>query len=55
LDGGKQKVALDRDVERVDEAQFSNGSPSFYYFAIVLFFLVVFGLIGYLRWAQKGS
>lgn len=55
LDGGKQKVALDRDVERVDEAQFANGSPSFYYYAIVLFFLVIFGLIGYLRWAQKGS
>ena len=55
LDGGKQKVALDRDVERVDEAQFSNGSPSLYYYAIVLFFLVIFGLIGYLRWAQKGS
>jgi len=55
LDGGRQKVVVDRDVERVTETRFTNTSPSFYYYLFVLSSLVIVGLIGYLRWAQKAS
>lgn len=52
LDHGKQKVVVDRDVERITETRFTNKSPSLYYYGIILLFLVILGLIGYLRWAQ---
>jgi hypothetical protein len=55
LDRGTQKVVVDRDVERVAGTRFTNTSPSFYYYLTVLFILVIVGLIGYLRWAQKLS
>lgn len=55
LDNGKQKVVVDRDVEGMSETQFNNKGPSFYYYAIVFFFLVILGVIGYLRWSQKTS
>jgi len=55
LDDGRQKVVVDRDVERVAETRFTNTSPSFYYYLIVFFSLVIVGLIGYLRWVQKAS
>ena len=55
LDKGLQKVVVDRDVERLTESRFSNKSPSIYYYIIVLFFLSIIGLIGYLRWAHKAS
>ncbi len=55
LDKGKQKVVVDRDVERLTEPRFNNKSPSIYYYAIVLTLLAIFALIGYLRWAQKAS
>jgi hypothetical protein len=55
LDKGKQKVVVDRDVERLTEPRFNNESTSIYYYVIVLFFLAILGMIGYLRWAQKAS
>ena len=55
LDDGKQKVVVDRDVERLAETRFTNTSPSFYYYLLLLFSLVIVGLIGYLRWAKKAS
>ena len=55
LDKGKQKVVVDRDVERLTETRFNNSSPSFYYYAIVLFFLAILGMIGYYRWARNAS
>ncbi len=53
LDNGKQKVVVDRDVERLTDPRFNNKSPSIYYYGIVVVFLAIFALIGYLRWAQK--
>jgi len=55
LDNGKQKVVVDRDVEGMTETRFNNKGPSFYYYAIVLFVLVILGVIGYVRWSQKAS
>ena len=55
LDDGKQKVVLDRDVERVAETRFKNSSTSSYYYGVVIFFLALLGFIGYLRWSQKTS
>lgn len=55
LDDGRQKVVVDRDVERLAGTRFTNTSPSFYYYLTVLSILVIVGLIGYLRWAQKLS
>jgi len=52
LDHGKQKIVVDRDVERVSDARFTNKGPSLYYYGIILLFLVILGLIGYLRWAR---
>jgi hypothetical protein len=55
LDQGKQKIAVDRDVERMTETRFSNNGPSFYYYGGILVLMAILGLVGYLRWARTAS
>jgi hypothetical protein len=55
LDRGIQKIAVDRDVERMTETRFKNNGPSFYYYGGILVLMAILGLVGYLRWARTAS